>query len=163
MRFWIYKHVLGITQVCFKVFIKSSVLGLPWQQLKFALPLQGAQVQSLVGEQRSHMPRSVATKKKKKLRIKLRVSEFLLNALTHTLKIILSQFNSNCWTSFKCFCWWGLGDLLSVDWSLCPGAGSDRLPIPTRSRGKTSATSLVRSCMGATSQMTGTANCAVRI
>ena len=59
-----FKHVLGITQVCFKVFIKSSVLGLPWQQLKFALPLQGARVQSLVGEQRSHMPRSVATKKK---------------------------------------------------------------------------------------------------
>lgn len=59
-----FKHVLGITQVCFKVFIKSSVLGLPWQQLKFALPLQGARVQSLFGEMRSRMLLGVAKQDK---------------------------------------------------------------------------------------------------
>ena len=42
--------------------------GNPWQSTSYgsALPLQGAQVQSLVGELKSHMPQSAPPKKKKK-------------------------------------------------------------------------------------------------
>ena len=47
---------------------KTASMGLPLatQGLEAALPLQGARVQSLVGELRSHMAHSMAQKKKKK-------------------------------------------------------------------------------------------------
>ena len=55
--------------------------GIPWQSSgqDSVLPLQGAWVQSLVGELRSHMPRSAAkTKNKKKPSLYLRI--FILSA-----------------------------------------------------------------------------------
>ena len=42
------------------------------QWLRLCLPMQGAQLRSLVGELRSHMLRSVAKKKKKKKKVHFR-------------------------------------------------------------------------------------------
>ena len=49
-----------------KDFLKEDSKGIPWRSngLDSALPLQGAQVQSLVGELRSHELHSVAQKNK---------------------------------------------------------------------------------------------------
>ena len=57
---------------------ENSGLGLPWSSVwDCMLPMQEAQVQSLVGELRSHTPRCVAKKKK---RTKERKSKFIFNS-----------------------------------------------------------------------------------
>ena len=50
--------------------IRKRYVGIPWQSNGYdsALPLQGAQVQSLGGELRSHMPRGTAKSRKRKRR-----------------------------------------------------------------------------------------------
>ena len=53
---------------------ETSVTSLVVQWLRFELPMQGAQVQSLNGELRSHMTHSMAKKLKIKKRPQLRVS-----------------------------------------------------------------------------------------